>query len=112
MINVAEKLRKLSRKYGIIVLALGYADLNNKTMLNEYCKYVSNLASEYGFVSYVGNIYLDEINAMYLSFIKDYSVEERESEQKVGYVNNVYFLVLATAIIFIMVFIVIWLRKK
>jgi len=112
MVNVAEKLRKLSRKYGIIVLALGYADLNNKTMLNEYCGYVSNLASEYGFVSYVGNIYLDKVNTMYLSFIKDYSVEESESGQKVGYVNNVYFLVLATAIIFIMVFIVIWLRKK
>jgi len=112
MINVAEKLRKLSMKYGIIVLALGYADLNNKTMLNEYCEYVSNLASEYGFVSYVGNIYLDKVNTMYLSFIKDYSVEESESEQRVGYVNNVYFLVLATAIIFIMVFIVIWLRKK
>ena len=112
MINVAEKLRKLSMKYGIIVLALGYADLNNKTMLNEYCEYVSNLASKYGFVSYVGNIYLNKVNTVYLSFIKNCDIEERESKQKVGYANNVYFLALATAIILTIIFIVIWLRKR
>ena len=59
MVNVAEKLRELSMKYGIMVLALGYADLNNKTMLNDYYRYVNGLASKYGFLYYVGNIHLD-----------------------------------------------------
>ncbi len=54
----AEKLKALSKKYGFTVLALGYADPQNATQWEEYSKYVAQLASQYGFPTYMSNIYL------------------------------------------------------
>ncbi len=62
MISVAEMLSNLSRAYGVKILALGYADLHNTSMLREYCDYVYSLASKYNFTAYVASISLDEVN--------------------------------------------------
>ncbi len=62
MIGIAEMLANLSRTYGIKVLALGYVDLHNTSMLREYCDYVYSLASKYNFTAYVASISLDEVN--------------------------------------------------
>ena len=65
MINTAEHLRELGKRYGFIVLALGYTDLDNKTMLYEYSIYVNKLAETYGFIPYVAEITLTKINPLY-----------------------------------------------
>ena len=66
MINIAQHLRELSERYGLLVLALGYTDLKNNTMLIEYTNYVNNLAKLYGFIPYVAEISLTKINPLYL----------------------------------------------
>ncbi len=70
MISVAEMLRNLSRTYGVKILALGYADLNNETMLEEYCSYVYTLALKYGFVPYVAGINLDKVNTYCMQLLE------------------------------------------
>lgn len=63
--SVAEHLVELREKCNITVLALGYADLGNETMLQEYSNYVNSLAEEYGFIPYVAEVSLMKVNPLY-----------------------------------------------
>ncbi len=99
MINVAEKLKTLSAKYGFIVLALGYADLDNETMLKQYCEYVSNLASKYGFIPYIGNVYLNKVNTLCLPMFQKHSYTEKPTIRIIDYVPYILPMILAIIIV-------------
>ena len=61
----AERLTKLREERGILVLALGYADINDPDENYEYSKYVNEMAAQYGFIPYTSEITLMKINALY-----------------------------------------------
>ncbi len=94
MLSIAEKLEKLKRKYSITVLALGYADLNNETMLRDFCNYVSNLASKYGFIPYVGNAYLNTVNTKCLWASKNHIGEKGSTFAIVSIITITVFIFL------------------
>jgi len=58
-------IKQLSDKYKFKVLALGYANMSNLEQLSEIEEYTNQLASEYDFIPYVADLYLDKLNMDY-----------------------------------------------
>jgi len=79
MVNTSKFLKRLSEEFKIKILALGYADLNNETMLKEYCEYVYSLALKYGFIPYVTNIHLNRVNTKYLPPLRTSTITSSRS---------------------------------
>ena len=65
ILAISKRLKNLSEKYGFLVLALGYANLKDKRQLEEFMSYVNSLAKQFGFIPYITDIYLKEINLNY-----------------------------------------------
>jgi len=61
----ANELVELRAKYGLVILALAYADPSDPEIMEDYMSYVNSLASEYGFIPYVADIALTYINLAY-----------------------------------------------
>ncbi len=79
--KISLELENLSARYCLKVLALGYADLSNKTQALEYCKIVYNLAEKYNFTPYVSNVYLNKVNTICpLPSLKSYTVQVSTSK--------------------------------
>jgi len=63
--RIADRLVELRSSYGLIVLALAYADPSDPDMMEDYMGFVSSLAKRYGFIPYVSDVNLTYINMAY-----------------------------------------------
>lgn len=102
-------LRKLAEEYNLTILALGYADVSNKTQLKEYMTYVNNLAKKYGFIPYVTDIYLSKINTLYA--IEENKLIISESLTFKGLLTRVM-IVLTVALIILVVILLLLCKSR
>ena len=96
----ASELVELRAEYGLVVLALAYADPSDPEMMEEYMSYVNSLATEYGFISYVADIDLTYINLAY--------ARPGEAEAPALLDKDLLLLILATVIVISVVSSVAW----
>ena len=66
--STSEWLSHLRSRYGLLVLALGYADPSDLAQMADFMAFVDSLARRYGFIPYVSDVDLSYLNMAYAGF--------------------------------------------
>lgn len=100
ILSMSKKLKQFSEKYGFVVLALGYANLEDQKQLKEFMNYVNSLAKQFDFIPYVTDVYLEKVN---LNYAKRFRIEKRDVHMlEMYYLVMIFLLALSIVIVLIL----------